>query len=400
MSAYPSSVSVSCLCTKVSVQQLLVAPLGSQPPRSFCHCSICRSTSGVLCTSFFALLLTPKSDNNASSLISNPALREYAQSSQLSRWFCGTCGAHVLALLKPQSKYFVAAGLVTPASLSVSLSLSLSESEPETDSVAVHWGVGDTQDGGISVFIPGSRNDSTQCLLLGSTTTTSTTETETANPSQSSASASASLSARESSVGEGKGLLQAQCHCGGVGFAITRPNSRSREPSSPWSDVLVPYHLSSSDNPEDIKWWLRAGDTKYLAGTCACRSCQLASGFPIQCWAFISKANLVNRNSSSDNQVGNEAVGFTYNTGTMQRFESSPGIYREFCSRCDATVFWHCDERPGVVDVSIGLLRSVSGARAEDWLDWETGRVSFAEDAQDKSLVALLEKGLRNPMYC
>jgi hypothetical protein len=84
----------------------------------------------------------------------------------------------------------------------------------------------------------------------------------------------------------------------------------------------------------------------------------------------------------------------------MQRFESSPGVYREFCKSCGATVFWHCDERPGVVDVSVGLLKSPTGARAEDLLEWETGRVSFAEDAaQHQSLIALLERGLRNPVY-
>lgn len=80
----------------------------------------------------------------------------------------------------------------------------------------------------------------------------------------------------------------------------------------------------------------------------------------------------------------------------MKRFESSLGVYREFCGTCGATVFWHCDERPGVVDVSVGLLRSVSGARAEDWLEWATGRVSFAEDALDKGLIDLLEIGLKD----
>jgi hypothetical protein len=33
------------------------------------------------------------------------------------------------------------------------------------------------------------------------------------------------------------------------------------------------------------------------------------------------------------------------------------------------------------MDVSVGLLDADEGARAETWLDWWTGRVSFAEDA-------------------
>jgi hypothetical protein len=379
MPDYPTAASVSCLCEKISAQQIVVAPLASPPPRSpgvsLCHCSICRSASGVLCTSYHRLLFTPESD--VGSLILNPSLKEYAQSTQLSRWFCGTCGAHVLAHLRHENKYFVAAGLVTPASASASVSV-----WNETESVAEHWGVGETRDGGLSIFMPGARNDSSPCLL-GFTT-------EGANPSS-----GLSESWETGFVDEKR--LRAQCHCSGVGFTITRPNSRSREASSPWPDLLVPYHLASSKNPEDVKWWLRAGDTKYLAGACACRSCRLACGFPIQCWAFIPKANLINNSQVENDILSGE--GFAYGTGTMQSFESSPGVYREFCKRCGATIFWHCDERPGVVDVSVGLLKSVTGARAEDWLDWETGRVSFAEDAQDKSLIALLEPGLRNPVY-
>jgi hypothetical protein len=40
--------------------------------------------------------------------------------------------------------------------------------------------------------------------------------------------------------------------------------------------------------------------------------------------------------------------------------------------------------------VSVGLLRSETGARAEDWLEREMGRVSFKEDALDQELVAAL----------
>jgi hypothetical protein len=73
----------------------------------------------------------------------------------------------------------------------------------------------------------------------------------------------------------------------------------------------------------------------------------------------------------------------TYSLGTLRRFESSPGVDRQFCGACGASVYWHCDGRPDLVDVCVGLLNSECGARAEDWLEWETGRVSFSEDAID-----------------
>lgn len=81
--------------------------------------------------------------------------------------------------------------------------------------------------------------------------------------------------------------------------------------------------------------------------------------------------------------------------GTLKRYESAKGIRREFCGTCGATCFWHSDERPGLIDVSVGLLEADTGARAEEWLAWCTERVSFAEHAQNKSLISNLGKGLK-----
>ncbi|EXJ80979.1 hypothetical protein A1O3_07267 [Capronia epimyces CBS 606.96] len=180
------------------------------------------------------------------------------------------------------------------------------------------------------------------------------------------------------------GELSAGCHCGGVTFWVTRPNAASEACSSPYPDLLLPYHSSSSANPADEKWWLRANKSKYLAGTCACRSCRLGSGSPIQTWAFIPRTNLV---QSDRKQID-------YGMGALKEIESSKGCFRNFCGTCGATVFWHCQERPDLVDVSIGLLRAEEGSRAETWLQWWTGRVSFIEDALDQVLIGNLQRGL------
>jgi hypothetical protein len=79
----------------------------------------------------------------------------------------------------------------------------------------------------------------------------------------------------------------------------------------------------------------------------------------------------------------------------MKSYESSKDIWREFCRVCGATIFWHCKERPELLDVSVGLLDPKEGARVESWLDWWTGRCSFSEDAVSTSLVAALERGLK-----
>jgi hypothetical protein len=153
---------------------------------------------------------------------------------------------------------------------------------------------------------------------------------------------------------------------------------------------------------------------KYLSGTCACHPCRLTSGFEIQTWAFIPRRNILISSSSSSSQDQPHHHHKPLDFSTLDRadphqklkaYESSPGRIREFCSVCGATVFWHDHFRPDLIDVSVGLLRAPEGARAESWLEWWTGRVSFSEDAGKgrtggakawgEGVIGLLEEGLR-----
>ncbi|RYP61889.1 hypothetical protein DL769_007517 [Monosporascus sp. CRB-8-3] len=179
-------------------------------------------------------------------------------------------------------------------------------------------------------------------------------------------------------------------------------------------------------NPEDVKWWLRpprapastdlnsnTNAMRYLAGTCACRSCRLISGFEIQTWAFVPRWNIwfhIPSPSKPGSSVAAEEsvvqLDFaTLPSGILKSYESTPGILREFCPRCGATVFWHDRWRPDLIDVSVGLFDAQGGSRAEKWLDWWSERVSFVEDVTNgrsgesarraKALVEALERGLR-----
>lgn len=194
------------------------------------------------------------------------------------------------------------------------------------------------------------------------------------------------LSTTEKKLSEGKERLEAQCHCGGVKFFITRPNEESRKARSPFPDLMVPYNTgASSANPNNETWWLRSDDTKYLAGTCTCDSCRLSLGFEIQTWAFVPKCNIFQENGE----------GLDFKMGTLKKYDSSEGVQRESCGKCGATVFWHCKERPDLIDVSVGLFDPQEGARVEGWLEWWTERVSFEELAVSTSLVQSLENGLK-----
>jgi hypothetical protein len=260
-----------------------------------------------------------------------------------------------------------------------------------------HDGVSDTKDGGLSVWFDGN----TPSLESPDESPSEVLEHSPIPPIFSPGATPPST------------ILPASCHCGTVRFHITRPDARSQLPQSPFPDLMIPYCRSDPatvQNPLDVKWWLRQDGTKYLAGTCACRSCRLASGFEIQTWAFIPRCNIFIYPLSSGKSVGDSSprqLDFeTVPPGVLRSYESSPGVAREFCHRCGATVFWHNTQRPDLIDVSVGLLQAPEGARAESWLEWWTARVSFAEDAgaqmpgqmlaslRAKNLIQSLENGL------
>ncbi|CAG7921038.1 unnamed protein product [Penicillium olsonii] len=328
---------VTCLCGNIDTPVQLDT---EQTQLQLCHCQQCRASVGQLCSSYHLLQHEPKLHG----------LQEYKQSNHISRFFCKTCGAHVFAHSKLNSHFFVASGLLVA---------------PIPVREIVHWKLSDTGDGGLGVYLPGTESPAVSCRLDAPSSPISTEP-----PNW-----------RQADVKEQS--LYARCICGGVEFYITKPDASSSQATSPWPDLLVPYYTGSGANPDDTKWWLRDGGTRYLAGTCVCNTCRLSSGFPIQTWAFVPKSNILNVDGSP----------LDFNRGKMQRHNSSPGVYREFCGCCGATVFWHCDERPLLIDVSVGLLQA-NGVRAEDWLEWAPSRVSFAELAVQSDLIGRLEEGV------
>ncbi|KAK7420225.1 hypothetical protein QQX98_002880 [Neonectria punicea] len=179
--------------------------------------------------------------------------------------------------------------------------------------------------------------------------------------------------------------LDASCACGNVRFHITRPNEDSRGPRRNFPDLMFPDKTTEEhvkQNSADDKWWIPNNGSKYLAGTCACRSCRFISGFEVQTWAFVPRNNIFFHVPGTNNTEAVVPLDFeTLPAGILKSYSSSPNVLREFCGTCGATVFWHEKSRSDVIDVSIGLLRAPDGARAESWLEWWLERVSFAEEA-------------------
>ena len=339
----------SCACKQAGGS--VKVPTSAFPlPLSLCHCNICRHQTGLLAASCVTL------PDNYQAFKVHGTTRVY-KASELLRHFCGTCGSNVF-IEEKNHEITLCSGAITSSGV-----------EPRLKSNIF---VRDPKDGGMSTWLPSVQGWE--------------------GFSKESRPVDCGQRMPEHSEADFKGTnleLPGYCQCRKIQFRITRPNEKSSDLHGPFADLLVPY---VSNNPEavgnenDIKWWLRRQGSRYLAGTCACNSCRTNSGFDIQTWTFIPKVNLLD---VRDRPLDIETM------QSLKEYGSSEGVHRHFCSECGATVFWRCDQRPDLIDVSVGLLDAEEGARADSWLTWWTDRVSFEEMAPNKALIASLKNGLK-----
>ncbi|KAH7128850.1 Mss4-like protein [Dactylonectria macrodidyma] len=361
-----TTLQVACLCGAISQQVKLKAEDGFNIlPLSLCHCDTCRHTSGLLCTSYY-----PTTAPELSS-----SLKTYRPTSTSTRYFCSTCGCHLFQARQTASKgleWGTATGAVT----------CLPTQSPSPGRYVSHQHVSDTGDGGLSVWMKNLAGYSEE----GTAKAPASQSIESANES-----------------------LEASCSCGNVRFHITRPNEDSRGPSRNFPDLMFPDKTTDEhikQNSADEKWWIQDNGNKYLAGTCACRSCRLISGFEVQTWAFVPRANIFFHTPEVEGAKFIVPLDFaTLPPGILTSYSSSPNVRREFCGTCGATIFWHEKSPDDVIDISVGLLRAPDGARAENWLEWWQERVSFAEEADTErtgseakvasELISSLESGMK-----
>ncbi|KAL8943990.1 MAG: hypothetical protein Q9216_000699 [Gyalolechia sp. 2 TL-2023] len=355
-----TSLKLSCACGHITGS--LNLPSSHVPlPLDFCHCSTCRHATGQVFLSSFAISASPGNPFSFK-IVGQPVA--YETSDTLTRYFCGQCGTSLYNHESRLNSNHIASGIVDRTE-------GLLEFRE-------HIFVGDTKDGGLSQCVEGiawsGHPEQSEQLQLPSKSALENTAA--------SRSKSKSKSKSKSNRGE---VLECYCQCRGVHFNIIPPGQSSSNVCSPAPDLQGPSYTRSPQDTPDSAWWLRANGTKYRAGTCACNSCRLSSGYDIQAWAFVPEANIRQMN-------GNEV---DYSMGTLKEYSLSEGAYRNFCGTCGATVFWRNDKRHGIVDISAGLLNAEEGARAEHWLEWVTESVGFEELAQNKSLVSRLSSGLK-----
>jgi hypothetical protein len=350
-----TSLTVACHCGATTYS--FSVPAESLPLEAYlCHCNISRRISGLLCTSY-----VPIPTSNAPPDLT--PLTAYKSSDILKRHFCSTCGTQLFLEYNADGHFEVSTGTVDRADGVIKFNGNM-------------W-IEDTRDGGASVwFREWDDGKPVERWLVAPQKSPQVPLDWKLN---------SDTHERSASAGD-ESKLRARCHCGGIEFFISRPNADSLKARSPFSDLLVPYSSGeSAENPQNEPWWLSKDRNRYVAGTCSCVSCRSVSGFDLTEWAFVPATNVTLGNGQSFRQQL---------FGTAETYKSSGGVTRWFCSRCGANIFWIGNWRPSLLDVAVGLLDAESGARAEEWLEWITGRVSFREEAHNETLIAAVEKGL------
>lgn len=350
--AKQQKIRASCLCGD-SKYEVSIANDKLPLAAMLCHCDTCRHVSGALCATYAKL---PPGIKPPETVFTS--LQAYETSDSITRYFCNRCGSHLVAKFHAVDIWAVATGSLTIADGTVQF--------------VRHVFIEDTIDGGFSDWLPEIQGQALDRWA--------------ARPTDKQLEPGWSISNTSSNL-LGAKRLHAHCACKGVNIYISRPSAKSEETSGPWPDVLVPYYEERPTSK--APWWLAANKTKYLAGVCSCDSCRLGAGFEFQEWAFVPVSDI---SLSEDGQQP-----FSRQFGTLASYRSSDTATRRFCATCGATVFWDGDSRPGLIDVSVGLLAAAEGARAESWIEFSTKRLSYREDSikRAKAITEALEMGLK-----
>ncbi|EON66195.1 hypothetical protein W97_05588 [Coniosporium apollinis CBS 100218] len=329
-----TTLTASCLCKSTTFTVSI--PNSKLPiPTHLCHCDICRRFHGTFAA--FHADIPPPIGLNYDTLTS-------FETPCAVRYFCSTCGAQVLDRAKEGENWCVSTAMFN---------------HKDVDDIfeyTAHIFVGDTKDGGMSDWLPSVKGKE---LKRWKTTPKGRGASDEELPLYWRATAPPKESAKEDRV-------HAHCYCNGTSFYLHRPDpcKMSRE--------LAEKRISPRD------------PSKWIAKVCACDSCRLAAGAQLVPWAYVSKGHITQANGEP----------FEVTFGTLKAYRSSPGATRTFCGTCGAQCHYVRDGED-IVDISVGLLDAESGTRVEEWLDWQTEKLGYPEDAEGSGLVKACAEGLK-----
>src|SRR3569833_4490944 len=304
------------------------------------HCTSCRHITGGL---YFADVYWPTHNEDDSGLVA------YDHSPNVRLFFCGTCYTILFCRSEPSD----------PGALSVMTGAL--DNAPGLVRYARHIFVGDTLDGGASVWLRWNRDGTPVRRWKERSIGPSSEELPPEWPG----------SAASESAAAAPELTPLRCLCGGVDLRV---------------------RAATDLDAGDLPWHVDPESRKNHASIDACDSCRLQFASDVPNWTFAQLSHL---------EFPGEAAGHLPLTtedlktatlaapemrdprlGTLACYSSSANVDRYHCSLCSATKKNTDSTRPDMVDVAVGLLHHPSGARAEGLLSWNLGMASWADDAK------------------
>ncbi|KAK2002998.1 glutathione-dependent formaldehyde-activating enzyme [Colletotrichum falcatum] len=343
------TLTAQCYCT--AVHFTLSIPASSLPLKvHLCHCSICRYTHGTLCIFHAPLPSGVAPEFVAPSSLSSLTAYRHATASS-TRYFCSTCSCHIGDVGIDDDDWVISASIFDANK----------DDMPAVWDIRTHVNTSSAPGGGLHNWLP---------RIGGS-------DMRVWNPKETNETEGAA-SGREVGIDGGE-ILRAQCHCGGVSFAISRPDSAA---------------MADDDGHDKTygKWLSPTDRTKWMACIDVCGDCRLQTGAHTVGWVFVPESCI------------SPPVPEDLGIGKSKSFASSEGVVRSFCGTCGATAmaYFTCggarrrENGERLLNVAVGLLRAPEGVLAEKWVTWRADRLAWAESGMkyDAALTEALGDGL------
>lgn len=337
-------IKAQCLCKKHTFSAAV--PKSTLPlEASCCHCSSCRHLTGGL---YSVCVKWPSPSEDLS------GLEKYSFSRNTDIFSCGTCSSQLFCRSTAHTEVpFVVTGAL--------------ENTPGLVKYNSHMFVGDTIDGGASIWLP--RHEYGKPAKRWREHRNESEELPMDWPAPNATPAS------RHNTKASTGLTTFHCHCKGVKLSLRSAVDLELDPTK-----------------EVYSWCIEPKTLRFKASTDACNSCRISFGSDLPGWTFAPLSHIsfdtesVSNPSEFPQTLGalREAVISEKKDprlGSLAIYKSSPDVERYFCSTCSASVFYAVDDRDGMVDIAVGLLDHPDGARAEGLLAWSYGKVGWEADA-------------------
>jgi hypothetical protein len=217
--------------------------------------------------------------------------------------------------------------------------------------------LGDTADGGASVWLKHPNSDGSACkrFMLSADNGVASA----AFPDEKFAGAGYEQKTQDS--------VPVRCRCKGIDYILRRGD------------------YSGLDG-DQLPWNVDPATHKYLTILCGCDSCRLQGGVDLWYWTYVEMKHLSVRQHNAPFPKSSYELKSLIDkgdplAGSLSYYASSTNVLRFFCGTCSATVFYAEEKRPEILDLSVGLLEASDGARAEGFLSWWYGEIENKENA-------------------